>query len=105
MTNRYDPRLYWEERLRNHFNSRGVGHIGFSERYNYWLYRRKRECIETALRRVSLIGKDVLDVGCGTGFFVDWYLNKGAQVSGIDITEVSIERLRRDFPGEFRTQD
>jgi 2-polyprenyl-3-methyl-5-hydroxy-6-metoxy-1,4-benzoquinol methylase len=105
MTGQYNPKAYWENRLRNDFSARGVGHIGFSDAYNRWLYRRKRSCIEAALRGVSLRGKDVLDVGCGTGFFVEWYLAKGARIYGIDLTDVSIQRLQQQFDGKFKVQD
>ena len=105
MTDQYNPKAYWENRLRNDFSARGVGHIGFSDAYNRWLYRRKRSCIEAALRGVSLRGKDVLDVGCGTGFFVEWYLAKGARIYGIDLTDVSIQRLQQKFDGKFKVQD
>jgi SAM-dependent methyltransferase len=40
----------------------------------------------------------VLDVGCGTGFFTAFYLDHGAQVTGIDIAPTSIERLRARHP-------
>jgi SAM-dependent methyltransferase len=101
----YDPKAYWEERLRRDFSLGGVGHIGFSERYNRWLYRRKRRCLERALRGVHLRDKRVLDVGCGTGFFVEWYLAKGCKVTGIDITEISVKRLQETLLGEFYTRD
>ena len=39
----------------------------------------------------------MLDVGCGTGFFTDWYLKRGAEVYGVDIAEVSIENLSKKF--------
>ena len=101
----YDPKEYWEQRLERDFSLGGVGHIGFSERYNRWLYRRKRRCLEGALRGVHLRDKRVLDVGCGTGFFVEWYLAKGCEVTGIDITEISVKRLRETLPSEFYTRD
>jgi SAM-dependent methyltransferase len=82
-----------------------VGHISFSESYNTWLYHRKKRCIELCLRDTPLKGKDVLDVGCGTGFFVEWYLEQGANVCGIDITEVSIQKLKQRYRGEFFIQD
>src|SRR5262249_10126350 len=40
----------------------------------------------------------VLDVGCGTGFFTAFYLDRGARVTGIDIAPTSIERLRARHP-------
>ena len=105
MSKPYSPKLFWESRLRSSFNLKGVGHIGFSESYNRWLYRRKRRCLESALRDIPLRGKHVLDVGCGTGFFVEWYLQRGAIVAGIDITDVSIENLSQRYKGKFFTQD
>jgi 2-polyprenyl-3-methyl-5-hydroxy-6-metoxy-1,4-benzoquinol methylase len=105
MTYYSNPKKYWEERLTHNFGLGGVGNIGFAERYNRWLYRRKLRCLQAALRGIRLQGKRVLDVGCGTGFFVEWYLGKGCQVTGIDITEISVNRLRETSPGEFYTRD
>jgi SAM-dependent methyltransferase len=105
MSDTYNPKSFWESRLSNSFTLKSVGHIGFSESYNSWLYRRKKRCIESSLRDIALEGKQVLDVGCGTGFFVEWYLQRGANVCGIDITEVSIEKLKQRYRGEFFTQD
>ena len=101
----YDPRTYWEDRLSKHFNLKGVGHVSFSESYNHWLYRRKYACIESLFRDRSLRGKDVLDIGCGTGFFVRWYIERGANVYGVDITQTSIQYLSKRFPGDFMVMD
>ncbi len=105
MNEAYNPQHFWEQRLRKRFSLRGVGHIGFSDAYNGWLYRRKRRCINSCLAKVPLQGKSVLDVGCGTGWFVDWYLRHKADVCGIDITNISVENLRKQYPCEFHTQD
>jgi SAM-dependent methyltransferase len=105
MGNPYNPKRYWEERLTKSFNLRGVGHIGFTRSYNAWLYRRKQRCLRKCFRDAPIQGIDVLDVGCGTGFFVQWYLQHGANVVGIDITEVSVNELRQKCRGEFFTQD
>jgi SAM-dependent methyltransferase len=105
MSEPYDPKVFWESRLRGSFNLKGTGHIGFSESYNRWLYRRKRQCLESSLRDTPLRDKDVLDIGCGTGFFVEWYLKRRANVVGIDITDVSIEKLTQRYSGKFFTQD
>jgi predicted TPR repeat methyltransferase len=102
----YEPRTYWEQRLNANFSARGVGHMSFSVTYNEWLYRRKREILESALRGHDLAGRHVLDVGCGTGFFVDAYTEHGAHVHGMDITDVSVARLQAAFPQHvFVTQD
>ncbi|WP_346290934.1 class I SAM-dependent methyltransferase [Sphaerothrix gracilis] len=101
----YQPKQFWEQRLSDRFSLQSVGHIGFSEAYNYWLYQRKQRCIAACLAQVDLSGQSVLDIGCGTGFFVDWYLRRGANVCGIDITSISVERLQQAYSGEFYTQD
>lgn len=105
MSAAYDPKTYWEERLTSHGGLRGTGHISFGENYNQWLYRAKRRALERALAGVPIRGKEVLDVGCGNGYFVDWYLEQGARVSGLDIAERSIEALKRRHGGDFRVLD
>jgi len=103
--NDYEPKQYWEHRLKNNFSLRGVGHSSFSDTYNYWLYQRKKKCINDCLKNLNIGSNKVLDIGCGTGFFVDWYLSKGAEVTGIDITKTSIERLKKKYNATFYTQD
>jgi SAM-dependent methyltransferase len=103
LTDSYDPRNYWEGRLSSNFNLRGVGHICYTEDYNAWLYRRKAESLAAALEGMSVAGRSVLDVGCGTGFFVRSFAGRGALVHGVDITEVSVARLRAEFPNHAFT--
>jgi SAM-dependent methyltransferase len=99
----YDPRNYWEGRLASNFNLRGVGHICYTEDYNAWLYRRKADSLSAALDGTPVSGRTVLDVGCGTGFFVRSFADRGAQVHGVDITDVSVARLQAEFPGHAFT--
>ena len=40
-------------------------------------------------------GGSLLDIGCGTGLFVEKYLHKGGTAVGIDISRNMIERARR----------
>ena len=97
-TDAYRTASYWNRRLMTSFNLRGVGRACFDERYNRWLYRAKRRCLESIFRRERLSSSFVLDVGCGTGFFVDWFLRRGAKVEGLDIARVSVDRLEPRFP-------
>jgi SAM-dependent methyltransferase len=43
-------------------------------------------------------GAEVLDVGAGTGFYVERWLRLGARVTGLDLTEVAVRELGRCFP-------
>lgn len=105
----YKAEEYWEARLRGSCSVAGTGHLGFGERYNGYMYRLRTRVLEKALKRyrVAVEGRSVLEVGCGGGFFVDFYKRKGAgAVTGIDITETSVNAMRRKFPSyEFFRND
>ena len=94
------PRDFWQRRLAHQFDVRGTGETGLSLAYNRACYRLRREVLTGALRDVGFDprGKRVLDVGCGTGFFTAYYLERGARVTGIDIAPVSIETLGARHP-------
>ena len=96
----YEPRRFWEERLSEQFDLRGTGEPGLTIAYNRACYALRRKVLERALREagVELTGARVLDVGCGTGFWTSYYLEHGADVTGVDIAPTSIERLRQRFP-------
>jgi len=103
----YNPKEYWENRLTRKFDCSGVGHISFSESYNHWLYKSKLRALTKAIREhnIDLRKASVCDVGCGTGFFVNFYhLQEVEHITGIDITDISIEKLKKQYPGyEFMT--
>lgn len=96
----FNAKEYWNTRLNEQFTLKGVGYVTFSDRYNDWLYNRKKQVLDKLFSKqlADLKGKKVLDIGCGTGFFVEKYINKGAAVSGADITTKSIEELTKKFP-------
>jgi SAM-dependent methyltransferase len=118
----FDPRQYWEARLREHYSLAGVGYLRLGRRYNAWMYRVRGEVFDRIISEIgrrqeaggrsgsaSLLpppssltwwsGRDVLDVGSGTGFYVDRWLQAGARVTGLDLTDVAVEELARSFPG------
>ena len=101
-------RSYWEGRLSDAYSLDGVGWRGLGEPFNRWMYRVRRRLF---LRRMRPLVKgrapDVLDVGSGTGFYVERWLELGAgSVTGSDITSTAVERLSARFPGqEFRRLD
>lgn len=105
---RYKPQSYWEQRLAENPNLLGTGHRAFSLEYNLWLYRAQLDCFNMLLEKFDIDLKDqaVLDIGSGTGFFIDYYLRYGAEVVGLDIAETSITHLRTQFPsGEYIKAD
>jgi len=100
----YNPEDYWEKRLLERFNLSGVGNVGFSEYYNRWLYKAKIRVLKRVLlsERINIHSMSVCDIGCGTGFFIDFYKLQGArEITGIDIASVCIENLQQKYP-EYR---
>ena len=97
----FDPRAYWESALGSHFDLQGVGYNSLGLQYNRWMYRLRQDVFRRVLRkaRIAAPTSDVLDVGCGTGFYVEQWRKAGARsVTGIDLTETSVARLRQRFP-------
>jgi SAM-dependent methyltransferase len=101
----FDSSDYWERRLRDHFGLEGVGYLRLGPSYNRWMYRVRGEVfdrvVEEQLGRRGERAEDglrVLDVGSGTGFYVDRWRRFGAQVTGLDLTEVAVTRLAASYP-------
>jgi SAM-dependent methyltransferase len=102
-------RDYWESRLRDSYSLQGVGYQRLGTNYNKWMYRVRSRVFA---RVAQSLGEDwtrarVLDVGSGTGFYVEQWHRLGApKVTGVDITEVAVQELARRFPGdEFERLD
>ena len=98
----FDADAYWENRLRARYDERGVGDIGMSLAYNSYLYAVRRRVFRRCVRQLPLrpSATRVLDVGSGTGVYVDeWRRWGAAQVTGLDITDMAVARLRELFPG------
>jgi SAM-dependent methyltransferase len=96
----YRPREFWEQRLAGQFDLRGTGQTGLSLAYNRACYRLRGEVLSRTLREQTFDprGRTVLDVGCGTGFFTAYYLERGARVTGIDIAPTSVATLSERHP-------
>jgi len=96
----FDNRAYWERRLREHYSLAGVGYLRLGRRYNEWMYRVRGEVFDRTVAGLGTNwrGTEVLDVGPGTGFYVERWLRLGARVTGLDLTEVAEESLAVRFP-------
>src|SRR4051812_15466128 len=97
----FDRRAYWEDRLDRHPGREGVGHAGLGEGLNGWMYRVRRRVFlrELAPLMDALPSRRVLDVGSGTGFYLDRWRELGAAaIVASDLTEVAVRRLRSANP-------
>lgn len=101
MTSTFDARQYWETRLRADYTLAGVGLQRLGERFNRWAYQVRREVFLDLVRREipDLAHARVLDIGSGTGFYLDRWREAGAaDVSGLDLTDAAVDQLRARYP-------
>jgi 2-polyprenyl-3-methyl-5-hydroxy-6-metoxy-1,4-benzoquinol methylase len=109
MNHNFNNKEYWENRLHSNLTLQGTGHRGFDLEYNRWMYKAQRECMDEILQKhnIDVAGKNVLDIGSGSGFYVEYFLDHGASsITGVDITQASKRYLQEQFPtGTFITAD
>jgi SAM-dependent methyltransferase len=99
----FQPTAYWEERLRANFDWKGVGFTSLGRNYNRWMYRLRRKVFLRAVDSIPLKWETarVLDIGSGTGFYVELWKQLGVQsVAGCDLTNFAVHRLRQTYPDE-----
>jgi len=92
---------YWESRLEENFGLHGAGFIGLGREYNNLLYKVRRNVFIRKMKSIDIdfTSLDVLDIGCGTGFYVDLWNRIGARtVTGIDITNIAVRTLKTKYP-------
>lgn len=98
------PEQYWEDRLGANWGFESVGYYGLGRPYNYWLYKIRKLVF---LRQMKALIEDftslsVLDIGSGTGFYVDLWRSLGVNsVVATDITNVAVKKLRDRFPDQL----
>jgi SAM-dependent methyltransferase len=97
----FDAADYWERRLGDHFGLEAVGDQSLGVAYNTWLYRVRSQRFTQLISdlRVDVANANVLDVGSGTGFYLDLWQRLGAKsVTGSDLTLASVRRLQSVYP-------
>ncbi|GAB3730684.1 class I SAM-dependent methyltransferase [Nocardiopsis nanhaiensis] len=97
----FDARRYWDERLRKNWSLHGVGMVRLARSYNQWMYRVRARVFRRTVRRsrIDTPNASVLDIGSGTGFYVNAWRDLGArEVRGMDIADSAVEQLRERFP-------
>jgi len=104
-TGAYDPESYWSA-LHSRQDLSAVGQSGLPATFNAWLYRNGARNLERFLaKRLEAEPRSVYDVGAGTGFWVDFWIRRGAQVDGSDLIDSAVRRLAERYPGEFTRLD
>ena len=96
-----NPAGYWESRLGQQFNLRGVGYSMLGPHYNAYMYKVRLERLQKALSVTDcqVESHTVLEIGCGTGIYTSFFHDhKVKNYTGVDITEISVKRLAPQYP-------
>lgn len=72
--------------------------------YKRWFYRRRFEAVMAALGAGP--GDEVLELGCGSGYYTRALVELGARVTATDLSSAYVEQARALAPeAEFRVED
>lgn len=106
----YDAKQYWKNRHQEFgLDFRGVGNKGLSQEENIKQYEGAKATFLELLDKenIALKGEDILDIGCGNGFYASIY--NELQVNsylGLDITDTLFKELRKMFANfKFEVKD
>jgi SAM-dependent methyltransferase len=97
----FDTTSYWNERLAHNPGLCGVGFTSLGLSYNTWQYWVRKTIFRRATSSIAMDYRQarVLDVGSGTGFYLDRWKELGVgQLRGSDFSEVAVRRLQRKYP-------
>jgi 2-polyprenyl-3-methyl-5-hydroxy-6-metoxy-1,4-benzoquinol methylase len=106
----YEASEFWNKRYKR-CDLTTSGHIDLPFDYNYWMYELKKNKVrKSVLRYLSpsqLAEARIMDLGCGTGIYVDMWKNQGVQqLVGLDISSVAVDLLNEKYKGySFYTED
>lgn len=92
----YNPKEYWSKHLEENFSLNGVGFTQCGKSYNEYLYKMRKKVLERTIskHKIDVPNMRILDIGCGSGFYVDiWQQNGARYLTGIDITAISVKEL------------
>ena len=106
----YDAAGYWSDRFQEYAMAmKGVGCEGLSEKDNWDARQRALGVLEHVFRQEGVVwdGLRVLEIGCGNGFYADYFQKAGVRdYTGVDITDALFAALREKFPScRFVRQD
>lgn len=104
LSGEFDRRAYWEKRLGDDFSLTSVGIRRLGKSFNEWAYRLRGERFAELVQRYAgeLDRQAVLEIGSGTGFYIERLLELGAgRIVGSDIAANAVDELSHRFPFAF----
>jgi ubiquinone/menaquinone biosynthesis C-methylase UbiE len=88
---------YWDEHIHDlSITTHAVGTPGFFQELDQYRYG-KLNYLPHLVHFSSYKGKNLLEVGCGAGIDLVRFAREGANVTGIDLSEIAIDLAYRNF--------
>jgi len=100
-TGEYDPETYWDGRAVHGGDEPFRAVCGFSRDVleNAAMHRVQSSLLTSLLADIPLEGRHVVELGCGVGRWVEWWRDRGARYTGLDVSEEMIRLARDRHPG------
>jgi len=83
------------EKIRQHYNT--VAET-YDRHYDHRRGKKYHTHLSNHLMKALPEGGNLLDIGCGTGLFVEKYIHNGGQGTGLDISEKMVAKARNRCP-------
>lgn len=96
----YSYKDYWQK-LHGRNDLSAVGQSGLPEGVNHWIYKSIRRNLHRFVRRHELQAsgtRRMLEIGVGTGYWIDFWQRFGWQVDGCDLVPEAVARLLDTHP-------
>jgi len=96
---------HWNESVKSIDRYSSVGIQGFPTIINKYRKKSLFPIITNELdnRGIQIDSTKILDAGCGTGIYSEWYARSGADVVGIDLSDSAIENIKElNIPGTYQ---
>lgn len=95
----YDPKTYWNTKAINAKGNYILASCGNNQQENQCIHQVQLHALNTVNnQQIDIKDKTVLDFGCGSGRWVEFFCNKGANYTGVDISDEMIKLSKTRFP-------
>ena len=97
--NDYDPKTYWNDKAKSAKGNHILASCGNNEYENECMHQAQLHALNTVIdQQIDIKGKTILDFGCGSGRWVEFFCNLGAKYIGVDISDEMIELSKSRYP-------
>ena len=98
--NDYNPKTYWNAKAKSAKGDHIQASCGNNEYENQCMHQAQLHALTTVVdQRVDIKGKTILDFGCGSGRWAEFFCSRGAIYTGVDISDEMIELSKSRYPG------